>query len=135
MENRTKFIVGLSVAFLAGAAGGLALGGYGGLRLAAGSFLDGCVSRNAREIQTRVAALKELRAGRHQQAIELIESDLDDALIILDPAEPYPGLTERAVTDVRKAISGAKAYRTEHPRKSTRPAVDKMVMNLFAREE
>lgn len=135
MENRTKFIAGLSVAFLVGAAGGLALGGYGGFRLAAGSILDGCVSRDAREIQTRVATLKDLRAGRHEQAIELIESDLDDALIILDPAEPYPSVTERTVTQVRKAIGGAKAYRTEHPRRSTRPAVDKMITNLFAGEE
>ncbi len=135
MENRTKFIASLSFAFLVGAAGGLALGGYGGFRLAAGSILDGSVSRDAREIQTRVAILKNLRAGGHKQAIELIESDLDDALIVLDPAEPYPGLTERTVTEVRKAIGGAKAYRTEHPRESSRPAVDKMIKNLFARQE
>jgi hypothetical protein len=90
--------------------------------------------KDARAIQSHVVALRHLRAAQTSQAVELLEAQLDDALILFDPWEPYPRLTNRTISAINKAIRESKAYRSANPRQSNRPHVDKMVANLFARE-
>jgi hypothetical protein len=90
--------------------------------------------KDARNIQSYVVILKHLRAARTSQAVELLEAQLDDALILFDPWEPYPRLTNRTSSAINMAIRESKEYRSVNPRQSNRPHVDKMVANLFARE-
>src|SRR4030043_1758094 len=134
MTSRRKSIVGLGLAFLVGSVVGLAIGGYGGFRWGRSGIIDKCLYKDAGAIQSHVVILKHLRAAQTSQAVELLESQLDDALILFDPWEPYPRLTNRTISEINKAIRESKEYRSANPRHSTRPVVDKMVTNVFSRE-
>ena len=134
MADKRKFLLGLGLVFLAGGVVGLAIGGYGGFRLGRSGIIDECLYKDARDVQTRVVILKHLRAGKTGQGIELLEAQLDDALILFDPWEPYPRLTNRTISAINKAIRESKEYRSANPRQSNRPHVDKMVTNVFAQE-
>jgi hypothetical protein len=134
MARRRKSIIGLGLAFLVGGVVGLAIGGYGGLHLERSAIIDECMYKDARNIQSHVVILKHVRAARSSQAVELLEAQLDDDLILFDPWEPYPRLTNRTISEINKAIRESKAYRSTNPRQSNRPHVDKMVADLFARE-
>ncbi len=134
MTSRRKSILGLGLAFLVGGIVGLAIGGYGGLRLGRTSIIDECLYKDARAVQSQIVILKHLRAAQTSQAVELLEAQLDDNLILFDPWEPYPRLTKRTISEINKAIHESKEYRSANPRASNRPHVDKMVASLFARE-
>ncbi len=118
---------------VAGIVLGTAAGGYAGWRYGNASILNECLYADARQIQTSVAALKLLRAGERQLALEALEAGMDDTLVPFDPAQPYPGLGERAIAEINRAILEARNYRAANPRKSSRPHVDAMVGNLLSR--
>lgn len=118
---------------LLGAIVGAAAGGYGGVRYGSAWILNECIHKDARDIQKAVAALKHLRAGERDQAVELIEARMDDDLIMFDPQEPYPRLKGETIAEMNKALGEAKAYRAANPRKSSRPGVDRMVADLLSR--
>jgi len=123
---------GLAAAFVAGALVGLSAGGYIGFRKGFSMILDECMSKDAKEAQSMLSALKDLRSGDTTKAIETVESRLDDQLIIFDPQQPYP-LSGPAASEVDKAILAARDYRSSYPRKSSRSHVDAMVSSLFSR--
>ncbi|MBI2070400.1 MAG: hypothetical protein HYT79_07320 [Elusimicrobia bacterium] len=131
---KNKLLFGLILGSLAGILAGTAVGGYYGFRHGMEFILNECLYGDARDIQSRVGALKHLRSGDRKQGIELLEARLDDALIMFDPNEPYPGLTQRTMAEMNKAIRESKEYRQAHPRQSNRPGIDEMVKNLFARQ-
>lgn len=112
---------------------GAGAGGYFGVRSGHAMILDECLDKDARDIQRSVVALRELRAGERERALEALEARMDDALVIFDPAEPYPGVSDRTTGQIDKALREAKDYRSAHPRKSSRPHVDAMVGNLLSR--
>ena len=119
---------------IVGAMVGVAAGGYGGWRYAnAAGVLNQCLSADARQIQTSVAALKLLRSGEQALAVEALEAGMDDILVPFDPAQPYAGLEERTIAEINRALLEARVYRDRNPRRSNRPHVDKMVGNLLAR--
>ena len=109
----------------------LLIGGYGGSQLAATYLVDQYINKDARDVQKQVTALQHLQAGDQQAAMELLESRLDDALILFDPQEPYQGLQDHTQAEISKAIVMAKEYRQHYPRSSKRRMVDDMVNNLF----
>src|SRR5215213_8870505 len=97
---------------------GVAAGGYGGIRYGSGLMLNDCMHQAARDVERLVAMLKHVRAGQRDQALELVEAWMDDALILFDPAQPYHGLQPKTVAEMNKALQDAKEYRAAHPRKS-----------------
>jgi hypothetical protein len=107
------------------------VGGYGASQLTANYLLDQQVDRDARDVRKQLSILGLLHAGDHSQAIELLEARLDDQLVLFDPQQPYAGLDEQTMANVRQAILEAKTYRLQYPRSSSRPHVDAMVNNLF----
>ncbi len=133
MTSRRKSILGLGLAFLVGGIVGLAIGGYGGFRWGRSGVIDECMYKDARAVQSQVVILKHLRTARTSQAVELLEAQLDDDLILFDPWKPYPRPTNRTISAMNKAIHESKEYRSAHPRQSNRSHVDAMVANLFAR--
>lgn len=133
MVSKRKVFVGVGFAFLAGCAVGLAIGGYQGFRLGTSFIINEALSKDAREVEARIAILKHLRAGERDQAIEKLETGLADTLIGFDPTEPYTGLNGQTVAALKKAIDEAKEYRSAHPRQQ-KDFRDEMVDNLFARE-
>ena len=133
MIGKKGLIIGVVLAFIAGGAAGLAFGGYQGIQKGASLILNECLSKDAREVGTRVTVLRNLRAGRQAPAVESLEGGMDDILVGFDPAEPFPGLTPQTTGALAKAIAEAKAYRSAHPRQSGH-ARDAMVRNLFERQ-
>ena len=107
------------------------VGGYGASQLTANYLLNQHVERDARAAQKQVKVLRLLRTGDTGQAMELLESRLDDQLVLFDPQRPYEGMDERTQDAVHKVVLEAKEYRGEYPRSSNRPHVDEMVRNLF----
>jgi hypothetical protein len=134
MMGRKGLAAALVLAFVAGGIGGVALGGYQGFQKGASFILNECLSKDAREIGTRVGVLRDLRAGKQAPALESLEAGMDDLLVGFDPAEPYPGLTPQTTAALGRAIAEAKAYRAAHPRESRGHARDAMVRDLLSRE-
>ena len=130
-----KALVGVLAAIIAGAALGLAVGWGLGMERGASSVVDTTINKDARDVQSQIATLKHLRAGEIDQAIELIESNLDDQLVMFDPVEPYSGISDNTYSEVAKALKQCKEYRVEHPRKSNRSFVDEMVKNVLEQGE
>lgn len=125
----TAKVLLLVLGVLLGAAGG----GYYGVRSGHASILNECLDKDARDVQSSVVTLRHLRAGERDRALEVLEANMDDALIPFDPQTPYDGLSDRTAGQIDKALREARDYRVAHPRKSTRPHVDAMVGNLLSR--
>lgn len=135
MVSKQKLCMGLILAFLMGSAAGMAMGWIRGFQSGTSFILNEALFKDARSVGSSIAILKDLRAGKRDQAIEGLEVGLNDTLIVFDPNEPYADLKGETVAALRKAINEAKEYRTAHPRKSNqRNLRDEMVQNLFARE-
>ena len=99
------------------------------------SVVDMALHKDARDVQSQVLTLKHLRAGETDQAIEALETNMDDGLVMFDPAEPYSGISEETYSEVAKALKQCKEYRAVNPRKSDRPHVDEMVKNVLEQGE
>jgi hypothetical protein len=111
---------------------GTAAAGYGGWMFASRFLLNNWVQEQAGDVKDYVGALRMLRAGKTADAIELLETRLDDDLIVLVP-EGQP-LRPPVRAQMVAALGAAKQYRTEHPRTSRRPSIDAMVRNVLSRE-
>lgn len=131
MEQRRKSLGGLILGGAMLVLAGFLIGGYGGSQLTATFLVNQGLNRDARDMQSQVMTLQHLREGEVLQAIELLESRLDNNLISFDPREPFEGLSEQTQVSLEGAINQAKAYRQLHPRKSGRAYEDEMVENLF----
>jgi hypothetical protein len=123
-----------AVALVAGAAFGWAAGWYYGTTAGKNAILKEWIYNDARDVQAQVVVLRRMRAKKAGDAIELLETRLDDQLVQFDPQEPFAMLTSREREGLRKAIADARDYRTAFPRESKRKFVDEMVRNLFARD-
>jgi hypothetical protein len=128
-DKRTLWISVLT--FLAGAVAGSGAGFYAGFEFTAGWIGSNWLSEQADDIHAELALLSQLRADSSEQAIELLESNLDDDLISIEPDER---INERTLTAIRQAITAAREYREQRPRTSDRSHVDAMVANVLAGE-
>jgi len=128
VKKRLLFSIVLSLA------AGVIIGAYGGFNLGKSPVLNDALLKNAKEIQLHVTALKHVREGRNDKAIEVLEADLDDDLVLFDPGEPYEPVTDRTMAETHKAIGQARDYRAAYPRKSSRPFVDEMAGNVLKKE-
>lgn len=131
MTNRKKTFAGLGLMFLAGCIIGLAIGGYVGMRLMFSYFGNNWLHEQAADIQTRIIILQHLRSAEKDQAVELLEAQLDDDLISIEP-DKY--INDQTISEINNAINEARKYRSIHPRTSNRPFVDTMVKNVFSQE-
>jgi hypothetical protein len=112
---------------------GAAAGAFGGFYLGAEwLLLNRWVSEQAGDVKGHVEVLKALRAGNAADALEMLETFLDDDLLVLDP-EGYR-LTREVRAEMHAALRAAQKYRTEQPRKSKRAHVDEMVRNVLQRQ-
>ena len=120
-------IAGISIGIILGFTVGFGLGTERG----ASSVLEMAINKDARDVQSQIKTLKHIRAGEIDQALEIIEANMDDQLILFDPAEPYSGISDNTYASVAKALKQCKEYRAKHPRKSNRSHVDIMVKNVL----
>jgi hypothetical protein len=110
---------------------GAAAGAFGGFYFGAEWLLNRWVAEQAGDVKGDIEVLKLLRAGNAGQAIEMLETRLDDDLVILEP-EGYR-ITRDTRAEMHGALRAAQQYRTEQPRKSKRTHVDEMVRNVLQR--
>ncbi|MFT7673570.1 MAG: hypothetical protein ACI845_001984 [Gammaproteobacteria bacterium] len=134
MNSKSKTILIYAFVFLAGGIPGIMIGGYGGINLGVSLILNNSLKRDALFIETQIDVMRSLRSSEVGTALELLESRLDDRLIIFDPIDPYPNLENNTVVKVNKAIVESKEYRREFPRVSKRPSIDRLVENRLNRE-
>lgn len=134
MTSRTKLLLGLGVAFLLGGIVGAGAGFYYGFDFGMSYLLKDWLVKDARDVQAQVLVLRHLRNNRTDQAVEIIESRLDDQAILFQPDVPFKRLTSRETSSLHKAISDLKDYRAEHSRQSKRKFVDDAVHYLFAND-
>ncbi|MDX1375269.1 MAG: hypothetical protein R3357_06875 [Burkholderiales bacterium] len=73
--------IGLALAFVLAGAGAA----YAGWKLSTQLLLNGWVQEQSGDVRGHIEALRLLRAGRAAEAIELLESRLDDDIIVLAP--------------------------------------------------
>jgi hypothetical protein len=119
------------LAFLTGAVLGSGAGFYAGFEFTAGWIGSNWLSEQAEDIHTELSLLAQLRGDSSEQAIEQLESNLDDDLISIEPDER---INDRTLTAIRQAIAAAREYREQRPRTSDRSHVDAMVANVLAGE-
>jgi len=129
MLRTSLWIVGIVIALGVGAA----LGGY----LAVGGTMDmmvnNAVSADAHAVRVYVDVLENLRAGDEEAATEILESWLDDVLIVvMDPTNYEYDINDNTVARADTAFAEARAYRDANPRSSNRSFVDEMVANVWA---
>ena len=124
-------LIRLLIALLAGTAGG-ALGNWFGFQRGFNLVLNEALVGDAREVTSRVENLQELRAGRQEKAVAGLETRMDDVLITFDT--PYTGLKPHTVSELRKAIASAKAYRAQYPHARKDEMRARMVASLFERD-
>ena len=132
MTGRTKLVLGLGLAFLLGGVVGAAAGFYNGLTFGMNAVLKDWLVKDALDVQAQVVVLTHLRNRQTDQAVEMIESRLDDQVILFQPDEPFRRLTPRETSSLHKAIGDLKDYRAQYPRQTKRKFVDDAVRNLFA---
>ncbi len=108
---------------------GGASGFYAGVERTAGWMGSNWLSELAEDVKTQVTLLEHLRSGDVEDAVELLESRMDDDLIAI---EPDGRISERTMAGIRGAITAVRHYRDLHPRMSNRPHVDGMVAEVLA---
>lgn len=133
-KQKMLLLIGLTLAFAVGGITGAAVAGYRGYEAGKTLILNEALRRDAWDIRTRVAILRQLRTGQSDKAIEAIETGLDDVLIMLDPATPFEELKVETRNDLRNAIGQAKTYRTEYPRSKPNDFRAPAVRSIFERE-
>ncbi len=135
MSGSAKRLLWFFVIFLAGSSVGFLIGGYSGSNFGMSLVINSALSKDALDMNTQLQALRLIREGDSDGAAELLESSVDDTLVIFDPAKPYPGVKEPTRQAIDEAIRNAFQYRQDYPRQSDRPQVDTMVGNLFEKHD
>jgi len=120
MAQSNKSIFVFLAIFLAGGAIGAIGSGYIVGGMAMGYVINLAVDRDARNIQTLVGSLRDLRAGNSEATIKSVENIVYDLVGTLDPEDPYPGISDLTSQRVDKAFRTAFEYRQTYPPDSPR---------------
>lgn len=131
MNIDPRYRIWFFVMFLAGSAIGFLVGAYSGSNFGVGLIVNNALQRDALEIERRLTALRQLRAADSTAAIETLESGIDDALVIFDPQQPLPGISDDTAARVATAVRNVYDYRRQFPRISNRSHVDAMLESLY----
>lgn len=126
MKISKTAVAGLVLFFLFGAVAG----GIGGWYFGMHSYLNSWVQEQAGDVNGHVMVLRNLREDRIDEAMEFVESRLDDDLIVLVPDRVE--LQEHVREEMYTALRAAKRYRTEYPRTTARGSIDEMVLNVLS---
>lgn len=135
MRIERKYLLWFFVMFLAGSSVGFLIGAYTGGNFGMSLVLNNGLQQDALDLDKKLEALRQLRGGQIETAIETLETSVDDSLVIFDPIEPYAGLNDITESTIAAVIDNAIGYRREFPRQSSRPRVDEMVQSLFERHQ
>jgi len=127
--STTKRLLGLLIAFVLGVGASAYVTFAATMRV----MVDRAVERDAVAVRRYVDVLEAMRSEDTEGATELLESWLDDVLIVvMEPSNFDQDLEPITVARADSAYSEARAYREAFPRTSSRPFVDSMVAAVWA---
>ena len=111
--------------FMAGGLLGIVFGGYGGSYLAASAVINNWINSQTKDGNAQIAILINMRGGNNEQALELVEAELDKDIVSLLP-EYYEkfNITDQLVTAINTTLKNAKDYRMQFPRESKGRLID-----------
>ena len=119
--------------FMAGCLIGMVFGGYGGSYLSANAVINNWINSQTKDGNAQVAILINMRDGKNEQALELLEAELDKDIITLLP-EYYEKfkITDQIVIAINTTLKNAKNYRMQFPRESKGRLIDKDVARALS---
>jgi len=130
MTSKKTVGIYIVISFFVGGLVGIVAGGYIGFELTTANFGNEWLYEQANDISSRTTILRNIREGRHKEAVEVMERQLEDDLISI---EPDHRIKERTISAINSAIQNAKDYRTQYPRTPSRPSIEKMAEDVFKR--
>ncbi len=130
MTSKKAVGIYIVISFFVGGLVGFVAGGYISFELTTTRFGNKWLDEQANDISSRITILKNVREGRHEEAVEVMERQLEDDLISI---EPDHRIKEGTLSAINGAIQNAKDYRTQYPRTPSRPSIEKMVADVFKR--
>ena len=127
-SNRRKIFLVIGI-FILGVIIGGAIGAYGALHFLGSLFSDGTNLSTTVAIKEKVFTLSKLREGEMGKAIESLETALENNLIYFSTGIHGSKKMEK---EIKRALKGAKEYRSRFPRTTNYPNVDKAVSEALA---
>lgn len=128
MKRTILWLLGAVLVFV----GGGVAGGYFAFNRTAGILLSDALEFDAYAVRRYVGVLESLQADEHDEAEELLESWLDDVLVIvMEPANYRYDIEPGTMALVDSVFLEARAYRETFPRTSDRSFVDEMIANVW----
>ena len=129
---KVRKVFSITAIFLAGVIIGGVAGAYGVAHYTS-LFLSGDVeSRAAVAIKQNIWVLKRLREGKVEQALELLEIDLDGNLITFSADMP---IAKQWQESVGRSLVFAKEYRSQYPRSTQNHEIDATVASVLSKVE
>ena len=130
MTSKKTVGIYIVISLFVGGLVGIVAGGYIGFHLTTANFGNEWLYEQSNDISSRTTILRNIREGRHEDAVEMMERQLEDDLISI---EPDHRIKERTLSAINSAIQSAKEYRTQYPRTPSRPSIEKMAEDVFKR--
>jgi hypothetical protein len=126
--NRRKIFLVIGI-FILGLIIGGAIGAYGASHFLGSFFSHGSTLSQIVAIKEKVFTLSKLREGEMEKAKESLETALDYNLIYFSMGIHGSKQMEK---EIKRALKGAKEYRSRFPRTTNYPDVDKAVSDALA---
>lgn len=127
--TRGRRIIILAAAFILVAVLSSAAGAWFGYSHARSFFGSSWLNEQSNDIRSRLVVIGYLRSGEGARAAEMLEDQMYDDLIAL---EPDRFIDRRAKDNINQTLSEVRAYRSHSPY-SRRPMIDRMVEQALAR--
>ncbi|GEM_PF-6091283 len=121
--TKGKKVLLSAAAILAVALASAVAGAYFGYSRARGYFGSHWLNEQSNDIRSRLVMLGYLRSGEHAKVAEMLEDQMYDDLIAL---EPDRFIDRRTKDNINQTMSEVRAYRAGSPY-ARRPMIDRMV--------
>ena len=130
MKSKKWLTLLIFCALVLGGIGGGIAGVYLAAKLEGESRMVGIMNRYAAETKVGVALLHRIRDGRVDEALNMLEMDLDANIVTLSSVKTAQ--YENVGDLVNGALKAAKRYRTQHRWASGNPDMDKAVAQALS---
>lgn len=131
-QGGMRIVVGV-ITLIIGLVVGAWLGAYLGFGVGASDVAAISINTQIHDIENRVQALRSLRQGDTDSALEFIESGLDRDIVSLEPdRRENIRLREHTLDFISQGLRTAKQYRDEFPRSSQGELIDDSIRKAFS---
>jgi hypothetical protein len=133
MKQGIKQTIIVAAVLIVGLAVGVWIGAHLGVRVGTSEVAVISLNTQVHDLENRVQALRLLRQGNSESAIELIESGLDRDIVSLEPVRREGiRIREHTLSFIAKGLRTAKQYRDAYPRASQGELIDESIRQAFS---